>query len=566
MNHFVPLIVLFCSIVIAVFCKRLTTKFVKAFWFVLRKFSHSVVGGVLFFAILTFVIELFFGLCIHFPYPIVHDEYAYALAADTFASGRLTNPTHPLWEHFESFHIIHKPSYQSKYPPAQGAFLAVGQVISGYPIIGSWIATALANGAIFWMLCGWVPRRWAVYGGFLATLNSSFLVMWGQSFWGGQVALLGGALLFGAYPRLKKKPQVITAVILAIGLVILANSRPYEGLLASVPIAIALLCWLFGKQRPGWSVAVSRIMIPILVVLIPAFLWMGYYNYRVTGNSLTFPYQAWVNQYYPTSLKGLIFSAKKEATEKRPQRIIYSYDIDGDQSEPKFELRSEPIPVSLMIKLLRFDLIYTGSYAVMLVCVFGICSLFRNRENLFVLFISLLVIVFTVSQATSGHPHYIAPIGCLLILLQIQCLRYVYQWKRNWHPVGRMLSVTVLILTALTTILTALSTISSSEQHAKPTSGSTAHSWASVKQQILNKLADVEGKHLILVKYNRDHIHHNEWVYNRADIDNSKVIWARVLESEKNTKLLNYFKDRSIWIIEPDSPKIRLKPYRRKQK
>ena len=65
----------------------------------------------------------------------------------------------------------------------------------------------------------------------------------------------------------------------------------------------------------------------------------------------------------------------------------------------------------------------------------------------------------------------------------------------------------------------------------------------------------------ILVRYGASHSPHREWVYNHADIDGSKVVWARELDAEQNARLLTYFAERKVWLLEPDQAPIKLQPY-----
>jgi hypothetical protein len=230
------------------------------------------------------------------PQPRWNDEFSYLLASDTFAHGKLTNPTHPMWIHFESLHIIHQPTYMSMYPPAQGLVLAAGQVL-GHPWIGQLLVTGAMCSALCWMLQGWLPPRWALLGAVLAALRLGILSYWMNTYWCASVAALGGALVLGAWPRLRKRMSPGNAFLLATGLVILANSRPYEGFVFAIPIAFAMAAWLAGRDRPPSGHALARVVLPILVTLLLGGAATGFYYYRVTGSPFVMTYEVNRGQY-----------------------------------------------------------------------------------------------------------------------------------------------------------------------------------------------------------------------------------------------------------------------------
>jgi hypothetical protein len=78
------------------------------------------------------------------------------------------------------------------------------------------------------------------------------------------------------------------------------------------------------------------------------------------------------------------------------------------------------------------------------------------------------------------------------------------------------------------------------------------------RADLQEKLESTPGKHLVLVRYGEGHSVHEEWVYNAADIDSSKVVWARDLPGDVNARLLDYYRDRAVWLVSPDSDRVSL--------
>jgi hypothetical protein len=88
-----------------------------------------------------------------------------------------------------------------------------------------------------------------------------------------------------------------------------------------------------------------------------------------------------------------------------------------------------------------------------------------------------------------------------------------------------------------------------------------AYGWGLQRRNILTQLQEEGGRHLVIVRYCPQHSPHKEWVYNEANIDAAQVVWAREMDTDQNHKLLAYFVDRRVWLIELDAMEPHVVPY-----
>lgn len=464
---------------------------------------------------------------IRVPVARVHDEFSLLLAADTFASGRLTNPTHPLWKHFETFHVIHEPSYTSKYPPLPGAVLALG-TLAGHPIAGAWLATGLAVAACCWMFQGWLPARWALLGACVVALHHGVQFYWGQSYWGGAVPMAGGALLFGGWARLRRTPRPSAALLMALGVGILANSRPFEGMVACIPVGASLLHRFVALPRQKRSVWLRGVVAPAAAVLVIVGSAMAYYNDRVTGDPLRLPYQIHEETYSDTPL--FVWQDPREKPLYRHDAIRDFYE--GWVHDWYTDQKSLVFAFSNSAALLPFFL--SPFLAVAMVAFPWIV---RSPRMRFALAAIVLVLVATLALPWEPRAHFLAPVGSLLFVLVIQGFRQLWQSRRP----GRI-AVGIIVVGHASLFVAAAFRYPEVDPPV----------WSTERARIVERLEAEPGNQLVLVRYGPDHSPHEEWVWNAADIDSAKVVWARTTTADATHELRAYFSSRRTWTLDAD--------------
>jgi hypothetical protein len=490
------------------------------------------------------------------PRPTIYDEFSYLLQADTFAHGRLANPAHPLWQFFESIYVLQQPTYASKYPPGQALAMAAGQWLLGNPWFGVWLSCGALAFALCWALQGWLSPGWALLGA-LISLDLCLFGYWMNSYWGGAVAGIGGALVIGAYIRIvpeikarenkaRQNKAAPAPWLFGAGVLILLLTRPYEGFLLAAPTAGAL--WFRTKQRR------AQVWLPIIAIGAVGCAWEAFYNSRVTGNPLRMPYQEYFAQY--DSVPPLI------VIPVQPTKAFRHFDFEF--LDRGWARKTNQTARSWRLPLVRAGDLYQTAGTIFgdplwLLALLGFAPAWFSAKRIRLLVVLVGTMVAGAMIELIYYPHYAAPFTAALLILLVESLRYLRLWAirnlRGGKPVGRF------VILALCGSIIGVGLAADAVRIYQLRTPDRIQAVNARKGRIeSNLVANHPGRHVIFVRYTGTKSPHEEWIYNLADIDAEPVIWAQDMGAE-NSRLMAYYPGRSFWLFEPDVDPGLLTPY-----
>lgn len=484
-----------------------------------------------------------------YPLPAVPDEFSYLLAADTLAHRRLANPTPDFAEFFETVHVLVKPSYASMYPPAQGLWLALGQTVFGHPWWGVVLSSALFVAAAGWAALAWLGPGWALGAG-LTALSYCVGTYWSTSYWGGSVAALGGALILGAVGRLRRQwrqprtsggarlEMYCAAALWSAGCGLAALARPYEGgtLAALSSAELGRQLWRASHDTPPLKTAGFGIWIAAALPAVAALSFLLAVNRAVTGSAWVLPYFEHARQYQirrtfywqeDRPVPAYRHASIRTVYEKLLRRNLSTWDKFAEMGRM---YRDHYGSLKFHLAGLTPALLWGGAGGLAWVAATALAGL-----------AAAWLVVWT-------HPHYYAPFAAFLATAIAGGAQQAA--RRRWLGRPRPWLVALLFAGLLAPRFLLLTR-----------RGSVADPFAARRAEIIRELERGPERHLILVRYRWNGNWTAEWVYNGADLEGAKVLWARWHEPARLEEFLARYGGRRIWLLEADLPGWPLIPY-----
>ena len=480
------------------------------------------------------------------PTPLGSDDFSYLLLGDTLAHFRLANPVHPMHRFFESVFILQEPSYSSIYPLGPALAIALGEMVFRSPWAGVAISIGLFCALCYWMLRGWTTPGWSLAGGALAVIEFGPLSQWMNSYWGGGVSAIAGCMIFGSLPRLRAKWRTSSAVVLGLGIGLEFLARPYE----SVFLTIAAMLFFVPAVRTDWAHIRKAALVAALAVL-PAIGLTLLENKRVTGHWMELPYMLSREQYgVPTT-----FTTEANPVPHRQlthEQLLVSQGQAFVHGPGTDSVRTWMERLPLRIRFYRFFLL-----APLYLALSFFLPALREFRFQWVLYTLALLAVGS-NFYVYFFPHYIAAAACLFLLIAVTSLERLNGISMDAARLIVFLAIAHFVfwygLHASTNAELA------SAMWPYETWDTINYGDVDGRIAINRQLAAAQGKQLVFVRYGPQHLF-TEWVYNGADIDRQRVVWARDLGAAENEKLRRYYPDRAAWLIEADARPLKLVPY-----
>ena len=514
-----------------------------------RRLATRTVWCMLLLAALPVVLRLLLLPYHPAPSPQIYDEFGHLLVADTLLHFRLANPPHPFPQFFETFFVLQQPTYSAIYPIGQGLVLALGWAIFGHPWAGVVLSVAAFCSLCYWMLRAWTTPGWALVGGLLAVLEFGPLNQWMNSYWGGAVPAAAGCLVFGSLPRLRETHgRTAYALLLGIGLAMHVLTRQYETIFLAASVMLYFLPDL--RDRDEWR-TLAR---PAPLVALAAFAALGItlvQNQQGTGRWTTLP--AMLSQYQYGVPASLTFQAQavphRELTPQQELDYKMQRSFRGDTAET----------IGSYLRRLEYRVRYYRFFFLVPLYLALPAFLVTLRRSRFAWIVFTLVIfALGVNFFPAFQFHYVAAIVCLLVLVSIIGLERLSRLTIRGVPVGRMAARLIVFVCAAHFLFWYGMHVFDDQPFSQAmrqyeTWNAIDHGDPGGRVAVQEQLERASGRQLVFVRYWPQHIFQQEWVYNTADIDGARVVWARDLGASEDEKLRRYYPDRAVWLLEPDA-------------